>query len=90
MMTSLNNIRDIEQFLQGEMSLEDSLVFKAKMIVNPGLKFQVTLQNKLHKLIISYGRKQIKNEIQSAEAKVFTSDEHLSFQTNITGIFLNK
>jgi hypothetical protein len=88
MRTSLNNVRDIEQFLLGEIPAEDIVVVKAKMIVNPVMRLQVATQKKLYKLVNLYGRRQLRNEIQTAEHQLFTSVEHTSFERQINQIFL--
>ena len=51
MRTSLNNIKQTEDYLSGQMSAGDSLLFKAKMLIDPSLRLSVVMQQKTYLLI---------------------------------------
>jgi hypothetical protein len=87
MRTSLNKIKNTEDFLLGKLTPEDSLVFKAKLLVDPALRINTGIQHKIYELVRAYGRKQLKSEIESVHVKLFNDPEASSFRRSVYSLF---
>jgi hypothetical protein len=85
MRTSLNEIREAESFLKKEMNAGESLVFQAKLITNPRLRFNVTLQKRLMDVVRLYHLRKIKRDLQMTHRNLMQPGS--SFQSLIEDIF---
>jgi len=88
MKTSLNEIRQTENFLSGKLSGEESFVYEALMLINPLLKLNTHLQKKIYSLVKMYGRKKTKEEIEIIHQNLFNHPDQIRFQQNIHHLFL--
>ena len=68
----------------------DSLVFEARLILEPELKEKLMWQEKTYSMVRIYGRDQLKKEIESIHQKLFTQPEHTSFSQKIRRLFTNR
>lgn len=84
MKTSLNEIKQIDDHLAGELAGGDKLFFDARMIIDPLLRLNVGMQKKLYALVKAYSRRAVRNEIINVENKLFSND---SFRNEIQSIF---
>jgi len=89
MMTSWNETRQIEEYLNGSFDTGNVLIFEAQMILNPQLHDKVLWQNKAYTIIQQYGRKQLKQEIEAIHQQLFTQPGHLNFSKKIRLLFTN-
>jgi hypothetical protein len=89
MKTLWNETRQIELHLSGKANTGDALLFEAQLILDPGLRDKVLWQKKSYAIINSYGRAQLKNEIEAVHQKLFTATEHLNFRQKIRRLFKN-
>ncbi|MEJ0054352.1 MAG: hypothetical protein WDN75_01075 [Bacteroidota bacterium] len=89
MRTSLNEIREAERFLTGNMQPEDSLLFQAKLITGPSLRFNVFLQSKIMEIVLLFDRRKMKNEIERLRDKLFNNPDKSDFTLRINRIFNN-
>jgi hypothetical protein len=87
MRTSLNKIKQAEDFLSGKLSAGDSLVFRAKMLIDPILRLNVTMQKKTYTLIRVYGRRKIKDAAEAVHKKIFNDPERIDYHQKITELF---
>lgn len=87
MKTSWNETQQIDEHLSGSMNTGDALVFEAKLLLEPELGSKVLWQQKTHAIITQFGRRQLKNEIETIHQKLFTSPEHRSFSQKIRRLF---
>jgi hypothetical protein len=87
MKTSRNSVHQIEQYLNGELSAEDSLVFDANLLVDPLLRMNVFLQKKIYSVINLYARKKLKAEIEQVHNHLFENPEKIGFQDRIHQLF---
>lgn len=87
MRTSLNNIKHIEEFLEGTMSLEDSLLFHAKMIVSPALRREVRIQKQAYSVIRLYGRKLVRQQIQDVHQEIFNDSSDHPMKHQVSTLF---
>ncbi|HEY0652398.1 MAG TPA: hypothetical protein VGD65_04680 [Chryseosolibacter sp.] len=87
MRTSLNKIQTIEDFLTGSMEAEDRLVFEATILVDKSLADEVSLQRATYCHIRSYGREQLRNELDTIHHKLMNNQSDRTFRDLIFSIF---
>jgi len=87
MRTSLNDIRLTEQYLLKQLSPEDALLFKAKLLINPVLRLNMLFQKKVYLLVAMYHRKKLKEETQTVHQRIFEDPAKKVFQQNIYNLF---
>ena len=87
MMTSLNNTRLIEAYLQNKLSPIQRLVFEARLIVNPALRRDLYFQEKSYRLVKLYHRKKLKEELEDIFQRICNNSDNVAFQHNINQIF---
>jgi hypothetical protein len=83
MRTSLNDIHEIDQFLSGELGSEDALVFEARLLTNPVLRVNTTIQQKIRLVVKVFHRKQLKQELRAIHADLFSNPEKSEFQKEV-------
>ena len=88
MRTSLNEIRDTENFHFGNLKAEESLLFKAKLLLDPFLRLNMLMQTKAYSLIKLYARKKLRAEIGAIQEKIFHDPEKRSFREKVIALFL--
>ncbi len=84
MKTSLNEIKMVDDHITGQLNGGEKLLFEARMIIDPVLRFNIHLQGKLYSLVKAYGRREIRNQVVSVEKKLFQND---AFRSEINSIF---
>jgi len=88
MRISLNELKDTEAFLFGTMPAEEASLFRAKMILNPQLRHDVSLLKRTFSAIRLFGRRRLHFEIHNVEQMIFHQSAHHDFQKEIESIFL--
>lgn len=89
MRTSLNEIKQIEEHLFRKESSPDSLLMEVRLLLDDELSRKVDLQRQTYRLIKSYGRKKLKEEIAALDQQLFQAAKHQSFRDKIRRIFSN-
>jgi hypothetical protein len=84
MKTSLTEIKQIDDHITGQLSDGDKLVFDARMILDPLLRFNINVQRKLYTLVKAYGRRSLRSEVTIVQDKLF---QDTSFRNEIHTIF---
>ncbi|MEO8886817.1 MAG: hypothetical protein ABI367_12185 [Mucilaginibacter sp.] len=87
MPTSWNNPAQIDNYLGNNMSNGDALVFEAHLLLNPELVDKMQWQQKTYMLVQSYGRRQLKQEIEAVHQQLFTHTKHSRFSQKIMALF---
>lgn len=87
MKTSWNSTKLIEQYLKGQLSVDDALVFKANLLIDPLLRMNLSLQKKIYLLVTLYGRKKLKAEIEQVHNRLFENPDKIIFQERIHHLF---
>ena len=87
MRTSLIKLQEIEGFVYQSTDITDRLVFEARMIVDPALIQEVTLQKEAYALIQQYGRRKLKAELEAVHKTLFTQPAHQRFRQKILALF---
>ncbi|UII34554.1 hypothetical protein LVD17_12120 [Fulvivirga ulvae] len=86
-MTSRNNTRWIEEYLNGRLSPADSLLFEARIAVDAALKRDLYFQKKTYRLIKMYHREKLKEELEALHKKIFSQPDKLNFRRKIYQLF---
>lgn len=89
MRTSLNEIKEAEDYLLDKLSPQDALLFEARLILNPLLSENVEWQKKTYTIITSYSRNEIKKEASAVFDKLFNDPGKTGFRNKILSIFHN-
>jgi hypothetical protein len=84
MKTSLNEIKQIDDHITGQLSDGEKLVIDARMIIDPVLRFNINLQQKLYALIKAYSRRTMRSEVANVQDKLF---QDTKFRNEILTIF---
>ncbi len=87
MRTSLNEIKHVEKYLFKQLSAEETLLFEAKLLVNPILRLNVRIQEKIYSLIKMYHRKKLKEEFEIIHENLFSDPARKEFQQSIHQLF---
>jgi len=87
MRTSLTEMAQIESYLQGKLGIAATLLFEARMLLEPSLSASVQLQKNISEVVTLYGRKQLRKEIQIIDDKLFEAADKIDFRREIDQIF---
>jgi len=87
MKTSLNELQLIEDFLLADPAGEEKTLMQARLVLQPGLQESIHWQQKTYRLVNTYGREQLKQEISQVHQMLFTAAEHLSFRQKVLRFF---
>ncbi|HEY5917969.1 MAG TPA: hypothetical protein VIU13_11230 [Chryseolinea sp.] len=87
MRISLNNIRDIERYIDGTMERNDALLFEEKLRSDSLLKLNVLLQEKVLAIVRMYHRKKLKMELEELHQRIFNDPGKVMFRERVMGIF---
>jgi len=84
MRNTLLEVKEIDRYLLGEMSAEESAVFQARMLIAPTLKTKVRHQRIVHKIVKWFGREQQRKQLEALYASLLRDDK---FKQEIEIIF---
>ena len=87
MRISLNNIRLADDYIHGKLMPADRLLFEARLLLSPVLRFEVAAQKKVTLLVKMYHRKKMKEELAEIHRRIFSDPANIVFKTNIEQIF---
>ena len=87
MKTSWNNVRQIERYLNQELAPDEQLIFEAQLLIDPFLKFNISVQKKVRSIIKLYGRKKLRAEIEQVHNRLFQNSENIIFQQRVHQLF---
>lgn len=83
MRTSLNDIRKIENYLDGKLNSKESIAFQTELLTNAVLKLNFFVQQKVYSILRLYHRKKIKEEIETVHRRLFDDERNVDFQQSI-------
>lgn len=89
MRISLNNIREIEGYIDGTMDRNDAVLFEEKMRGDSLLRMNVILQEKVLAIIRMYHRKKLKMELEEVHHRIFIDPGNAAFKKSVMRIFSN-
>lgn len=87
MRTSLNDIAHTEKYLQGKLPPEEKLLFKARLLTSPLLRWNAAAQQKVYIVLKLYHRRKIKEQAQTVQQKLFQETQHVAWREQITQLF---
>lgn len=83
----MNELQQLERYIQGTLETEERLLLEAQLILNAGLQDKLHWQKKTYALIGLYGRKKLRTEIEQVQNRLFTAEKFKDFQKKIKTIF---
>ncbi|HEY9488330.1 MAG TPA: hypothetical protein VIQ51_08360 [Chryseosolibacter sp.] len=87
MKTSIDEISQTEKYLREELSGEESVVFRAKLIIDPELKANTIFHKMVHRMVALYYRKRLKAEVEAVHDRIFNGPSQSDFTNRILKIF---
>lgn len=87
MRTSLNNLRDIERYVEGLMSPGEEVFFEGRLHGNPTLRTNLFLYKKVMTLVGMYHRKKLKVELEEVHQRLFSDPLKVTFRERILKLF---
>jgi hypothetical protein len=90
MRISLNNIREIERYIEGTMDRNEAVLFEEKMRSDSLLRLNVSLQEKVLAIVRMYHRKKLKMELEEVHERIFNDPGKVIFRERVMAIFRNK
>lgn len=89
-MKTLLDVKQIDRYLLGKMSIASRLLFEARLIIDPALKLRVECQQRLYSVIKTSGRRQLKSEAARIHHQLFSDPARHEFQSNVFQLFSKK
>jgi hypothetical protein len=87
MRTSWNDIAFAEKYLHGQLTPEERLVFEARLLTSPILRWNVSAQQKVYTLVKIYHRGKIKQQAKNVQDKLFHDARHADWKKEIIQLF---
>jgi hypothetical protein len=87
MRTSLNNIKQTEDYLQHRLTPDEKLLYDAKLILDPMLRLNVLLQKKIYGLIKAYGRQSAREQLAQIHEQLFKDPAKAHFRKTVINEF---
>jgi hypothetical protein len=87
MRISLNKLQEIEAFVLRNGQPGDALLFEARMIIQPELAGEVSLQKETYAVIKQYGRRKLKAELETVHQQLFTQTQYQRFRQKVMALF---
>lgn len=84
-----SNISHIDDYVTGKLIQEDRVLFEARLVLDPVLKFHVTLHKRIISVAKLYGRKKVKAEIEGISRRLFRDPSKKEFQRSVRKTFDN-
>lgn len=88
MRTSLTRLNSIEDFVAGNMSAEDRVIFSANLLIDKELASDYASQQQAYRLIRRYSRQQMKSELDRLHRDLVKNDR--TFLDRILAIFIKQ
>ncbi|HEY3405909.1 MAG TPA: hypothetical protein VGK59_21135 [Ohtaekwangia sp.] len=88
MRTSLNEIKQCDEYLQGKLNPEEHILFEAKLLISPVWRFNLHVLKQVHAVIRLYGWIQMKKELDEIHSRILHDPDKKTFCQNISNIFL--
>lgn len=87
MRTSFIETKQLDGYLQRNLSEEDAAVIEARLLLEPHLTEKLKWQKLSYQLVTLYGRKKLKAEIETIHQKLFNNPEHEGFRQKVYRLF---
>jgi len=90
MRTSLNDIKKADDFLTGRLSTGETLLFQAKLWIDPLLHYRVSMLKKVYTLVHLYGRNKMRMELTGLHERIFNDPEKVLWHQQVKSLFPKK
>jgi len=90
MRISLNNIKEIDNYLFGRFSNGDAIVFEARLLLEESLREELLFQQVAHQAITHFSRKELKSEIAAVGHKLANAPENRNYIQRLKSLFTNQ
>ena len=87
MRTSLTRLNAIEDFLSGNVSLDNKIVLEANIMLDKELATDVKSQDEAYKIIKLYSRQCLKSELEILHGRLLADPKNKSLWYHILKIF---
>jgi hypothetical protein len=87
MRTSLNDIKQTEDFIFQKVMGLNSLLFEAKLLTDPALRMNVNLQKRIYSLVRIFHRRKLKQQMEQVHQRLFNDPRKHEFQQKIFQLF---
>ena len=87
MRTSLNDIKTIEAYLAGALTIPERLLFDAKLLVSKELRKNVALQREVNLIVKHHHHVSVLQEFKCTHERLFRDDRHAELTKEIRSIF---
>lgn len=87
MRTSLNEIKLIADYLDGNLNPDDRLVFEARLLLEPELLLNVSLQKQIYLGLEEYHRQRMKAALSDWHDEFMASPGKINFRNRILNLF---
>jgi hypothetical protein len=87
MRTSLTRLAAIEEFISGEVSSENKILFEANLILDKELVIDVRHQKQAYQIIRLFCRQTLRSELENIHENLFTEPKNKPFRDRILKIF---
>jgi hypothetical protein len=87
MRTSLNEVKQLENWLLKQGDPQERLLTEVKILTNTEWKDKADHQRMAYQLVYQYGRAKLREEIRDVEYRLFNAPKHKTFQDRIRSIF---
>ena len=83
----MSETEELENYLAKKQMSEDYLITEARLLINKEFHKKLYWQKQTYSLIQHFGRKKLKEEIETVHAKLFTEKKFEKFRQKISFIF---
>jgi hypothetical protein len=87
MRTSLSEIKRIEQYLSGGMTLEERSVLEIEALKDERFRLHIFLQRKIYQLLKIHRRDSVRDQITSFHREVFNEPGKEQFKQRVLSLF---
>ena len=87
MRTSLNEIKEIEAYLNDTLTARQRLVFEARMIISRTLSRNVMFQKKVNAIVQYHFRNGLKEKFNSFHDQLFEQPSNAAFKAQVMELF---
>ena len=83
----MNNIREIERYVEGAMEPNETLLFEEKVRRDSLLRLNVAMHEKVLAFIRMYHRKKLRMELEVIHNRLFNDPGKVTFRESVRKIF---
>ncbi len=87
MMTLWDEIKYLDDFYHGKLTIEDCIKLETQLILDEKLSDRWYWQSVVYRIIKRYGRKQLRKRLQKLENTLFIHEEYTSFVQKVESYF---